>query len=339
MVREVTSESRLAGMGPDEAAAFWTVRHAEGLSTYEEEMFRAWLGRSSENAEAWRYAATAWRAFDNMGEDEILAAMRSHALAAERSSWFRPQLAAAAAIVLLLLASVWLFVPDFRQDVTSGEQVSAAPTIIYASAKGEVKVATLPDGSRVTLDSDSAMELRFTKASRALRLLRGRAFFAVSSNPRRPFSVAAGNRVIVALGTRFDVRLRPGELMVTLLEGSVKISAPGLDGSTILKPGQQFVERGGMALVRSRDVPIDEVSGWQQGYVTFDNETLAAAVAEINRYSAQQIVVVDPAVAALRVTGRFRGGDAERFGRTVGEVHPVDVVRRGPDRLELVRRE
>jgi transmembrane sensor len=264
--------------------------------------------------------------------------MRSHALAAERSSWFRPQLAAAAAIVLLLLASAWLFVPNPLQDVGPGHPGIAAPKVVYASAKGEVKVVILPDGSRVTLDSDSSIELRFTEASRALRLLRGRAFFAVSSNPRRPFSVAAGDRVVAALGTRFDVRLRPGELTVTLLEGSVKISAPGLDGSTILKPGQQFEERGGIALVRSRDVPIDEVIGWQQGYVTFDNETLAAAVAEINRYSTQQIVVRDPAVAALRVTGRFRGGDAERFGRTVGEVHPVEVVRLGPDRLELVPR-
>jgi transmembrane sensor len=324
MVREVTSEARLAALSPDEAAAFWTVRHAEGLSPYEEEMFRQWLSRSSENAEAWKDADTAWRAFDEAGEDELLTAM--------------PQLAAAAAIVLLLLASAWLFVPNPLQDVGPGHPGIAAPKVVYASAKGEVKVVILPDGSRVTLDSDSSIELRFTEASRALRLLRGRAFFAVSSNPRRPFSVAAGDRVVAALGTRFDVRLRPGELTVTLLEGSVKISAPGLDGSTILKPGQQFEERGGIALVRSRDVPIDEVIGWQQGYVTFDNETLAAAVAEINRYSTQQIVVRDPAVAALRVTGRFRGGDAERFGRTVGEVHPVEVVRLGPDRLELVPR-
>jgi transmembrane sensor len=223
-------------MRPDEAAAFWTARRAEGLSRYEEEQFRLWLGRSIENVEAWADADAAWRIFDDAGDDEILAAMRSHAIAAERSSWLRPQLAAAAAIVLILLASVWLFVPDLVRDVAPGPGATAAPAVIYASARGEVKVVTLPDGSRVTLDAASSVETRFTEASRPIRLLNGRAFFDVSSNPRRPFSVAAGDREVLALGTRFDVRLRPGELTVTLVEGRVKISAPGLTGSTILKP-------------------------------------------------------------------------------------------------------
>jgi transmembrane sensor len=338
MVREVTSEARLTSMSPDEAAAFWIVRRAEGLANYEEEQFRDWLARSSENAEAWADADAAWRAFDEGEDDEILAAMRSHALAAERSPLIRPQLAAAAAVLLLLLASAWLMVPNIVRDAAPGVDGSAAPAMVYASAKGEVKVVTLPDGSRVTLDAASSVETRFTEASRALRLLQGRAFFEVSRNMRRPFSVAAGDREVLALGTRFDVRLRPRELTVTLVEGRVKISAPGLAGSTILKPGQQFVGRGGTAIVRWTNVPDDKVLDWQQGYVTFDNDTLSAAVAEINRYSKKHLVVRDQAVAALRVTGQFRSGDAERFARIVGEIHPVDFVRRGPDLLELVPR-
>ncbi len=337
MVREVTSEARLAAMKPDEAAALWTARHSEGLSAHEEELFQDWLGRSIENAEAWADAELAWHAFDEAGDDEILAAMRSHALAAERSSWLRPQLAAAAAVLLVLLASALLFLPKPVQDVVPGARKADQP-IVYASAKGQVRVVALPDGSRVTLDAESSMEVSFTEAVRAIRLQRGRAFFDTARNPQRPFSVAAGDREVLALGTRFDVRLRPGELTVTLLEGSVRISAPGLSGSTVLKPGQQFIERAGTALVRSGDTQLDEALGWQQGYVTFNDDTLMSAVAEINRYSAQQLVVRDPAVGRLRVTGRFRSGDAERFARVVGEVHPVDVVRRGPDLLELVRR-
>jgi transmembrane sensor len=98
------------------------------------------------------------------------------------------------------------------------------------------------------------------------------------------------------------------------------------------------VERGGTGVVRSARAPVVEALEWQQGYVTFDNDTLAAAVAEINRYSSQQLVVRNRAVAALRVTGRFRSGDAARFARIVGEIHPVDIVRRSPDLLELVPR-
>ena len=338
MVREVTSEARLTAMSAGEAAAFWTVRHAEGLSAYEEELFRNWLERNSENAHAWSECEAAWQSFDDAGDDEILAAMRSHALQSERSSWLRPQLAAAAAVVLLLVASALLLLPQAGRDVAPAGQETTAPPIVYASARGQVKVVPLPDGSRVTLDADTSLEVRFTDRSRALRLLRGRAFFDAATNPERPFSVAAGDRQLLALGTRFDVRLRPGELTVTLVEGRVAISAPGLSGSTILKAGQQFVERGGTAVVRSRDVPVEEALEWQQGFVTFDDDTLTVAVAEINRYSRQQLVVRDPAVASLRVSGRFRSGDAERFGRLVGEIHPVKLVRRGPQLLELIPR-
>jgi transmembrane sensor len=241
-------------------------------------------------------------------------------------------------VALLLLVSAFLFLPSFVPDSGPSGQQNAPPSIVYASAAGEVKVVTLPDGSRVTLDAASSFETRFSGASRSARLLRGRAFFDVKSNPQRPFSVAAADRLVLALGTRFDVRLRPDELTVTLIEGSVEISAPGLVGSTLLKPGQQFVEHKGTAVVRSVPSEVDAAIEWQQGFVTFDNDTLAEAVAEINRYSSQQLVIRDPAVASLRVTGQFRTGDAERFGRTVGEIHPIRLVRRGPNLLELVFR-
>jgi transmembrane sensor len=143
---------------------------------------------------------------------------------------------------------------------------------------------------------------------------------------------------VLALGTRFDVRLRPDELTVTLVEGSVQISAPGLAGSKILKPGQQFVERKGTAVVRTLNIQDTGALEWQQGFITFDNDTLAAAVAEINRYSKQQLVIRDAAVASLRVTGQFRTGDAARFGRAVEQIHPVRLIPRGPNQLELAPR-
>jgi transmembrane sensor len=339
MIREVTSEAHLAALSPEQAAAYWTVRHGEGLAAHEEKQFADWLTRSAENAAAWSDAQLAWDAFDEAGDDEILLAMRSHALASQRTSWFRPELAAAAAVALLLLVSALLFLPNYMPGSGPSGQQNAPPAIVYASAAGEVKVVTLADGSRVTLDAASSFETRFSEASRSARLLRGRAFFDVKSNPQRPFSVAAADRLVLALGTRFDVRLRPDELTVTLVEGSVEISAPGMVGSTVLKPGQQFVEREATAVVRSLGSEVDAALEWQQGFVTFDNDTLAEAVAEINRYSSQQLVIRDPAVASLRVTGQFRTGDAERFGRTVGEIHKVKLIRRGSTLIELVLRD
>jgi transmembrane sensor len=237
-----------------------------------------------------------------------------------------------------MLTSMLLLIPDMLGGGVPSGQEAAAPPVIYASAKGEVKVVALPDGSRATLDAESSVETRFTDNSRSLRLLRGRAFFDAAHDPRKPFTVSVRDRQILAVGTRFDVRLEPGELTVTLVEGSVKITATGMVGEKILAPGQQFIERDGIARVRSEATSVEEALGWQQGYVTFDNDTLADAVTEINRYSTRQLTVRDEAVAAMRVSGRFRSGDAERFGRTVAEIHPLNVVQRSTGSFELVPR-
>jgi transmembrane sensor len=337
MVREATSEAKLAAMSPEEAAAFWTVRFAEGLADYEEGQFSRWLAQSDKNTAAWNDAQAAWNSFDEAEGDEILAAMRAHATASHRQSWLRPEFAAAAAALLLLVSAI-LFLPITMSDGPPSARGGAPAAIVYASAAGEVKVVKLPDGSRVTLDAASSFETRFSATERSARLVRGRAFFDVRSNPQRPFSVAAADRMVTALGTRFDVRLRPDELTVTLVEGSVQISAPGLAGSTILKPGQQFVEGKGRAVVRTLNIQMADALEWQRGFITFDNHTLAAAVVEINRYSKQQLVIRDAAVASYRVTGQFRTGDAARFGRAVEQIHPVRLIPRGPNQLELAPR-
>ncbi len=75
-------------------------------------------------------------------------------------------------------------------------------------------------------------------------------------------------------------------------------------------------------------------AGWREGLLSFDDRPLAEAVAEVNRYAPEPIVITDPAVASMRISGQFRAGDAERFARTVAEIHPLRVVR-GAGKIEL----
>jgi len=343
MVREAINPARLERMGADEAAAFWIMHRQEGLTPQEEVVFRTWLAASEENARAWANADAAMRCFDGAEDDEILRGMRSHALASKGSTWFRPHYAAAAALILLLFASAWIFFPGLTGGGGDPALRVAESTASHSTGPGEMKRVRLPDGSRMTVDPQSAVELRFTSSERSLRLLRGRAYFDAVRDSERPFSVSAGTHRVVALGTRFDVRLSGGELNVTLIEGRVAVSAAG-SGTPIavLQPGQQFVAAGGTARVRPAqvhsDAPPEQASEASASFVTFDDEPLSTAIAEINRGSARQLVVRDPAVAALRVTGRFRRGDAERFARALATVHQVRVVRRGPDGLELLPR-
>ena len=326
MVREALTVEKLNGMEPQDAAALFVARRAEGLTASEQQLLADWLAAAADNRRLFENADRAWHAFDESDNDEILAAMRAHARAPKpRSATHWRPAAAAAAIALLAIGVAWFFIP-------------AAQTFEYASMRGEVREVQLPDGSILTLDGESMVEGRFGKESRGIELQRGRALFAVAHDAARPFSVTAGGRRVVAVGTRFDVNLLSDGLTVTLLEGRVNVES--LDSAVApvpLAPGQQYVERHGKVEVRATGGAGDSAVSWQKGLVTFEDQPLAEAVAIMNRYSTVQITIGDTDVALLRVSGQFRAGESQRFAETLAEMHGLRAVRR-ENRIELVRK-
>jgi len=335
MLREALTMDRLHAMEPDDAAAYFVTWGAEGLTAGEQALMEDWLSRDAAHAVALARANRAWDSFGDAENDEIMAAMREHALAAparKRPVWLGAMVAAAAVLLLviggLLGSSVFrgTFVPQGRPG----------SSVEYASLPGQVKEVKLPDGSHMTLDADSLVRARFEPSVRSLQLVRGRAFFDVKHDARRPFSVAAASRRIVDVGTRFDVGVMNGVLHVTLEQGrlSVESLTPGVE-PTRLHAGQEFAETGGVATVRTVGADQGAVGGWRQGLINLDDTPLSEAVVEVNRYSRQQIVIRDARIGRMTVSGQFRAGDAERFASTVAEIKPVRLVRQG-DRIEIV---
>jgi transmembrane sensor len=325
MVREALTQEMLSDLAVEEAAACFIARRAEGWIPSEEQLLNAWLAANEAHQRAYDAADRAWRVFETANGDEILGAMRERALATSprtSTAWTMAGLAAAAVVVLALAVTLAfrpaLNLPGFRHP-------SQGAAFEYASARGQMRELRLADGSEVTLDADSAISGRFSAAARSLRLERGRAFFAVAHDRSRPFSVAAGDRRVVAVGTHFDVDLAAGTLSVTLLEGHVTVAR--LDGAgkaAALDPGQQFVERNGRALVRV--VGAAQGAAWKSGLIDFDDQPLSEAAAIMNRYGADQIVIRDPRVGAIRVSGQFRAGKPQRFAQTVAELEGLRVV-------------
>jgi len=333
VVREALTRDRLLEMEPDEAAALFIARRAEGLTESEGGLLAEWLAADRAHEAAFGRAGRAWGAFEDCGDDEIIAAMRERAVAPSPRRWPSWRRAAAAAAALILLASTFLLVPGLFEP--PGGRQAPASAVRYATARGQVSAIALPDGSRMTLDSDSEAAGRFGAGEREVALARGRAYFDVRPGRSTKFEVTAAGRRVVALGTGFEVDLAGNAIKVTLVHGAVTVGP--LDRTVppvTLRPGQQFVERGGVRTIVTVERAAD-VAGWRGGLIAFDDEPLGEAVAEINRYSRDQLVIRDPAVAAMRISGQFRAGEAERFARTLAEVHPVRVVRRGSE-LEIV---
>src|SRR5690606_23800307 len=99
------------------------------------------------------------------------------------------------------------------------ERASVERVVEHRTSVGQRSMFTLSDGTTVILDADSSLREQFTQTERRVELTRGRAFFDVAKDAARPFSVVAGEHVVLALGTAFDVELKPSATEVTLVRG------------------------------------------------------------------------------------------------------------------------
>jgi transmembrane sensor len=218
-------------------------------------------------------------------------------------------------------------------------QYTTVEQAAYSTPMGSVRTVLLSDGSQATLSSDSRIRVALSHGERHIDLLQGEAYFEVSKDPERPFLVAAGERQVVAVGTRFAVRRDRADLRVVVTEGTVRLQ-PGSTGNvpsrpTLLRAGSMALASAHGVLVRSGSIEEAEREvDWRDGYLTFRDSTLADAAIEFNRYNARKIVMGDAEVAALRVGGNFRWSNTEAFVRLLEQGFPVRAEQQ-PDRIVL----
>jgi transmembrane sensor len=339
------------GMTADEAAVYWVLRHdREDLSAADQAAFSAWLAASEAHAAAYRKANGVWDVFEQGDADPHLTALRQAALAtpAPRRRWIPAAVGAGlaaslAAAALLLPGQLGLTgTPSApAADMVAGTDAAPAAARL-ATARGERRTVRLPDGTRVTLNTDTAIALAYTPGNRHVRLLRGQALFEVAKDASRPFSVEAAGRRVTALGTVFEVRLDPGRMKVVLVEGRVVVDRAAAASElpdpapTLLKPGQALVAELGVPQ-RVATVDVGSELMWREGYVSLEDTPLAAAVAEMSRYTATPIRVLDEETGRMRVSGVFRTGDPERFAGLVRELLPVRVKRMADGSVTIAR--
>ncbi|MET0535697.1 MAG: FecR domain-containing protein [Steroidobacter sp.] len=331
------------------AAADWHSRlKDEDDSAHAYAQFEAWLAADVRHQQAFDAVERSWASLAGARVDPRVLKLRREALSAtHRLRFFR--VAAAAAVVGVIVAVGFLAIPMLRD-------ASTAPTAImgnvteggaFRTAVGERSSITLSDGSSVVLNTNSRVEIKFTPELRNVRLLAGQAWFQVAKNAERPFVVEAGDQRVTALGTAFDVRLDPeragGSVQVTLAEGKVTVEPIRSSFENLLRtPAVPEVLAPGEALIVADDAPatrrkadLVKVSSWRQGQVVFDNDTLATAIAEINRYSPTRIELSDPTLGELRVSGVFKAGHSESFVETVTGHYPIQVAARDGSRILL----
>lgn len=216
----------------------------------------------------------------------------------------------------------------------------------FATAAGERRILSLPDGSTVTLSARSAVGVDLQPRSRRLKLAEGEAVFDVAHDSKRPFIVEAGDGEVMAVGTAFNIRVSNRRVVVTVLEGRVNVSS-GVERSggrtriaQMANAGEQVVY--GSAPLRgagnsaqsymepARSVDAARVAQWSQGLLQFRGEPLSKVVDEVNRHSLRQIRLHDPELAKTPIYGVLHIGDESGLISIVADMTGLgqDALRR-----------
>lgn len=239
---------------------------------------------------------------------------------------------AAAAIVAAVFLAWWL----------SGDH-SGAQSQRYATRHGEQSLQRLADGSTLNLNTDTAVEVKFDEGSRRVRLEAGQAFFTVAHGDPRRFRVLANETEIVAVGTRFDVRLKGRSTVLTVVEGQVDVRAGARQGAA---PGRVMRVAAGYRLqidgdvmpAQSERVDAEGAVAWLQRKIVFEREPLGEVTDEFNRYGVVQFVIEDAGLRALPVSGVFNAYDTDSFAAFLASLEGIRVERT-PGEIHVMRQD
>jgi transmembrane sensor len=307
----------------DEAAA-WHLRLADEVQPGSD--FVEWLADPL-NRGAFDAVCAGWNAFADQSISPELIGLRRAALAsagrqgARRGRWAALHhrwvwQATAAVMAGLLFVGIWTVFFQGRQT--------------YVTALGERRVLTLTDGTRVSLDSNTRLDVHYTKYARNLRLERGQARFDVAHDMRRSLTVKVGAETVVAVGTSFNVEQLGTKVLVTLIEGRVVVNdndeslapaARSSPSSLVMFSGQLLVAaKGRKSIIMPTNVA--NATAWQNGILIFNDIALEDEVERVNRYT-DRPVVAEPAVSKIRVSGAFSAGEVNGFIEAVTMYFPI----------------
>ena len=224
----------------------------------------------------------------------------------------------------------------------------------YLTRIGEHRTIALADGSRVVMNTQTRLRIRYSPHARDVELIDGEALFFVARDPLRPFRVHAKRTIVEALGTRFSIYIGHSGTKIAVTQGQVKVfenlnptpvilNPDGLlwtDDTGVLELPQRLdeliVKAGQEARVsqdtfadfevETRWVGLDELErrlAWVDGNLLFNGETLGEAADEFNRYNWRKLKVTDPAIHELQLGGEFQTTNVDGFVDALNKLYGI----------------
>ncbi len=301
------------------AAARWVVRMHGPDAFRWRDRFERWRQADPRRAQIYDRQLAIWQAAPGLADSE--------------SEPVRPR----TPIALYALAASVVAIAFGLAGASSWSWRKQSPVLI-AAEPNEQRSLLLEDGSRVLLAGGSRLEVVLDQDSRRITLTRGRARLDVHRD-RRMAIVRAGPALVRTAAATVDVRLDGAEARVILLAGHVQLARYDADasaGNLDLQPGQ-IVEIGKAAPPGApRRATATELS-WPQAMISFDDAPLAEVVERANGLSLTPIVLGDPSLGLLRVTGAYRMGDNKGLAQSLSASLGLTVTRGPNDAIRVSR--
>jgi transmembrane sensor len=325
-----SAKSRQKDIAYEEALA-WIVAMDRGLDPTSQKALQEWVSLSEINRDALLKEAKMW---DELNVLANLSVLFPYDGLERKKPKYKYYLAAASVLVIFILGTMVSNMTGM-QNPQMNELSQVQNTIAsYATLKGNTETINLPDGSKLVLNTDSAVSINFGTEYRNIFLQRGEMHINVKKDAKRPLNVLVGGKLMQAVGTAFSVQyfdhnniaLIVSEGKVMLAEDSILQKQQTITGQFDTSKEAMFLTAGEkVELTSSRriakaELSVENVSStiaksltWLDGYLSFTGETLEIVVAQINRYLEHPIVLDGDEIKNIRVIGRFENGKTEQF--------------------------
>ena len=337
--------SRDAAPLSEQAAHWWITLSGDGCTNADREAFADWVMRSPERVAAYLRVTTLAAALNS---DDVSWPATSAAVLIQQArsappdviplasplhdgrksvarSWTgSTRMALYGSLAAMLIAGIALW------SLTRPQQ--------YYTGRGEQRSVLLDDGSLVTLNTSSAIEVRFRDDRRIIHLTRGEALFQVAHDAARPFDVSAGHATIRAVGTQFNVDRRRNRTTVTVVEGKVRVSSDAMQSDQGPGAGSAKPEASELVVAAERIVITDAgmsepehlrnlvpVTAWTQRQLVFEGRPLREVAEEFNRYNRHHIRIESPGLQEQQVTGVFQANDSASFLAFLAGIRGVKI--------------
>ena len=335
-----------------EQACDWISRIDRGLQPEEHQALQQWLAENAQHHEVLLEVAKLWDKMDALSRlSDLFPATEKTKSSNTIKHW---ALAASVATLCMLGALLYRAQVVPQQDLV---QQTAATSLhaTYQTKIGENNTIELPDRSKLVLNTNSFVTVRYSEKTRIIELLRGEINIDVAHDKSRPLSVIAGGKVIQAVGTAFNVDIHKDYVELIVTDGKVLVGAqpkamddaaeqllakPLPVSSLAISKGERVdLDPKGKTTEQVRKIDQGDIAAslsWRSGNLIFRGETLQEALVEISRYTNIQFELGDDEkMKQLPVAGMFKTGDVDGLLEVFKNNFNVSHERLGPDRIRL----